>query len=99
MALKNPGRRGFLKNGVTAALGAAALPLMSPARGWADSALLEMEQAASGKSAGTALVKLDLDRRIGQIDRNIYGSFIEELGRCIYGGGYDPGSPPSERHG
>jgi alpha-N-arabinofuranosidase len=99
MALKNPGRRGFLKNGVTAALGAAALPLMSPARGWADSALLEMEQAASGKSAGTALVKLDLDRRIGQIDRNIYGSFIEELGRCIYGGVYDPGSPLSDGDG
>jgi alpha-L-arabinofuranosidase len=99
MALKNPGRRGFLKNGVTAALGAAAIPLISPTRGWADANLLELEQEVSGKSAGTALVKLDFDRRIGEIDRNIYGSFIEELGRCIYGGVYDPGSPLSDSDG
>jgi alpha-N-arabinofuranosidase len=98
MAVKNHGRRGFLKNGVAAALGAAALPLI-PTLGWADSRLLEMEQEASGKPAGAALVKLDFDRRIGEIDRNIYGSFIEELGRCIYGGVYDPGSPLADSDG
>jgi len=98
MAVKNPGRRGFLKNGVAAALGAAAFPLI-PTLGWADSKLLEMEQEISGKGAVASQVKLDFDRRIGEIDRNIYGSFIEELGRCIYGGVYDPGSPLSDSDG
>jgi alpha-N-arabinofuranosidase len=45
------------------------------------------------------LVKIDLDRRLGTIDRNIYGMFIEHLGRCIYGGIYEPGSPLSEERG
>jgi alpha-N-arabinofuranosidase len=99
MAVQNPGRRGFLKNGVTAALGVATLPLLSPTLGWAAPGTLEMEQEAAGKSAASSLVKLDFDRRIGEIDRNIYGSFIEELGRCIYGGVYDPGSPLSDSEG
>ena len=31
-------------------------------------------------------IRVDLDREIGQIDRKVYGHFIEHLGRCIYGG-------------
>ena len=46
-----------------------------------------------------AVVKIDLDRRIGAIDRKIYGMFVEHLGRCIYGGMYDPGSPLSDARG
>jgi alpha-N-arabinofuranosidase len=46
-----------------------------------------------------ALVKIDLDRRIGTIDRMVYGMFIEHLGRCIYGGMYDPGSSLSDENG
>ena len=45
------------------------------------------------------LVKLDLDRRIGAIDPKVYGMFIEHLGRCIYGGIYEPGSPLSDGDG
>lgn len=45
------------------------------------------------------IIKLDLDRRIGTIDRKIYGMFIEHLGRCIYGGIYDPGSLLSDGEG
>jgi alpha-L-arabinofuranosidase len=37
-------------------------------------------------------ISIDLDRRIGPIDRNIFGGFVEHLGRCVYGGVYDPGS-------
>ena len=46
-----------------------------------------------------ATIKIDLDRRIGQVNRNIYGNFIEHLGRCIYGGVYEEGSPLSDEHG
>jgi len=46
-----------------------------------------------------ARVKIDLDRKLGQIDRKIYGMFIEHLGRCIYGGIYDPSSPLSDANG
>ena len=37
-------------------------------------------------------IKLDLDRTLGDIDRNIFGGFVEHLGRGIYGGIYDPGA-------
>jgi alpha-N-arabinofuranosidase len=38
-------------------------------------------------------ISVDLDRRIGSIDRNVFGGFVEHLGRCVYGGIYEPGSP------
>jgi alpha-N-arabinofuranosidase len=37
-------------------------------------------------------IKLDIDRTIGSIDRNLFGGFVEHLGRCVYGGIYDPDS-------
>ncbi|NIM04190.1 MAG: alpha-N-arabinofuranosidase, partial [Armatimonadetes bacterium] len=46
-----------------------------------------------------ARVKIDLDRRLGVIDRKVYGMFIEHLGRCIYGGIYEAGSPLSDENG
>ena len=46
-----------------------------------------------------ARIKIDLDRRLGRIDRNIYGSFVEHLGRCIYGGIYEEGSHLSNERG
>ncbi len=33
------------------------------------------------------------ERPIGSLDRRIFGSFTEHLGRCIYGGVFDEGSP------
>ena len=36
---------------------------------------------------------LDRDFAIGQVDRRLYGSFIEHLGRAVYGGIYEPGHP------
>jgi len=44
-------------------------------------------------------IKVDAERQIGQIDSNIYGHFIEHLGRCIYGGIYEEDSPLSEKRG
>ena len=46
-----------------------------------------------------AKIKIDLDRTIGTVDQRIYGGFIEHLGRCIYGGIFDEGSPLSDAHG
>ena len=40
-------------------------------------------------------VSIDLERRIGDIDRNVFGGFVEHLGRCVHGGIYEPGSPRS----
>ena len=38
-------------------------------------------------------IAIDLEQRIGGIDRNIFGGFVEHLGRCVYGGIFEPGSP------
>lgn len=46
-----------------------------------------------------AVIKLDLDRVLGPVDRRILGGFTEHLGRCIYGGVFDEGSPLSDAHG
>ncbi len=46
-----------------------------------------------------ARIKLDLDRRIGKLDRRVFGGFIEHLGRCIYGGVFDENSPLSDERG
>jgi alpha-N-arabinofuranosidase len=46
-----------------------------------------------------AKIKIDLDRKIGNVDRKLFGGFIEHLGRCIYGGIYEEGSPLSDAQG
>ena len=48
------------------------------------------------KTAKTTLVK---SFKVGQIDKRIYGSFIEHLGRAVYGGIYDPGHPLADEDG
>ena len=49
--------------------------------------------------AQTARIKIDTDRKIGEIDKNLYSNFTEHLGRCIYGGIYDPGSSQADEAG
>jgi alpha-L-arabinofuranosidase len=46
-----------------------------------------------------AAVKLDRDNVIGATDRRLFGAFIEHLGRCIYGGIYEPGHPQADTKG
>ena len=36
---------------------------------------------------------------IGDIDRRIYGSFIEQLGRAVYEGIYEPDHPTADDQG
>lgn len=42
---------------------------------------------------------LDRELRIARIDERIYGSFIEHLGRAVYGGIYQPGHPEADEEG
>ncbi len=44
-------------------------------------------------------IKIDAERVTGKIDPNIYGHFIEHLGRCIYGGIYEENSSLSDKDG
>ena len=44
-------------------------------------------------------IKIDPERQIGQINRDIFGGFAEHLGRHIYGGIYEPGSPLADENG
>ena len=37
--------------------------------------------------------------KVGQIDKRVYGSFIEHLGRAVYGGIYEPGHPAADENG
>ncbi len=46
-----------------------------------------------------ARIKIDIEREIGTIDKMIYGNFVEHIGRCIYGGLYEPGSPLADTNG
>ncbi len=50
-------------------------------------------------SAQNARIKIDIERTIGEVNPHIYGNFAEHLGRCIYGGIYDEGSPLSDEDG
>ncbi|MBE5773667.1 MAG: alpha-N-arabinofuranosidase [Clostridiales bacterium] len=42
---------------------------------------------------------LDRDYSIGRIDDRLYGSFIEHLGRAVYGGIYEPSHPTADDEG
>ena len=46
-----------------------------------------------------ARIKIDIERKIDAIDPLIYGNFTEHIGRCIYGGIYDPQSPLADQTG
>ena len=46
-----------------------------------------------------ARIKIDTDRTIGEVHPLVFGNFAEHLGRCIYGGLYEPGSPLADAKG
>ena len=46
-----------------------------------------------------AKLTLCAEYKVGQIDPRIYGSFIEHLGRAVYGGIYEPGHPAADKNG
>ena len=47
----------------------------------------------------TASVRFDTENLVGEIAPTIFGGFAEHMGRCIYGGIYDPESPQADERG
>src|SRR5215831_4186173 len=81
-------RRHFL--GKAAKSGAAALA--------AGSWMTHSAWAQTTQPASTQVV-IDSSRTLATIDRHIFGSFLEHLGRAIYTGIYDPGSRLADSNG
>ena len=46
-----------------------------------------------------AKITVNKDFTVGEIDKRIYGSFIEHLGRAVYGGIYEPSHPTADDMG
>lgn len=46
-----------------------------------------------------ATVIYDRDFQTGEVDRRLMGSFAEHLGRCVYGGLYEPGHETADENG
>jgi alpha-N-arabinofuranosidase len=91
-------RRKFLKQVSNAGMACSATALLG---GFARGLVAEgPAQAAPSASRITgARVYVDTRRTIAPLDRNLFGSFLEHLGRAIYEGIYDPGSKLSDANG
>jgi alpha-N-arabinofuranosidase len=61
--------------------------------------LLAVSLSAYPQAPPTARIKIDIDRTIGEVDSHLFGNFAEHLGRMIYGGIYEEGSPLSDKDG
>jgi alpha-N-arabinofuranosidase len=46
-----------------------------------------------------AHITVDRDFNIGEIDRRLFGTFVEHIGRCVYGGIFEPGHPKADAQG
>lgn len=51
------------------------------------------------QTKGTARAVINQARYRSDLDRRLFGSFLEHLGRAVYTGVYDPGSPLADEHG
>lgn len=60
---------------------------------------MKKDSTASKKGIHKASLILDRDFSIARVDERLYGSFIEHLGRSVYGGIYDPANPKSDENG
>ncbi len=88
-------RRRFLKQASNAGMACSATALFgSLAHG-----LVAGQSAPAASAATTARIYLDTRRTIAPLDRNLFGSFLEHLGRAIYEGIYDPGSKLADASG
>jgi alpha-N-arabinofuranosidase len=68
---------------------------------WSASSMFgRLLSAQTSSTAGQPTrIFVDTRRTIAPIDRNLFGSFLEHLGRAIYEGIYDPGSKLSDSNG
>ena len=46
-----------------------------------------------------ATMLLDRDFSVGDTDRRLFGAFVEHLGRCVYGGLFEPDHPTADKNG
>jgi alpha-L-arabinofuranosidase len=46
-----------------------------------------------------ARIIVDSDFNISQLDRRLFGSFVEHMGRCVYTGIFEPGHPTADANG
>jgi alpha-N-arabinofuranosidase len=82
-------RRDFLRQVSTAGIALSAKGLFGP--------LLNAQTVAGG--GDVSRIYVDSRRTIAPLDRNLFGSFLEHLGRAIHEGIYDPGSSLSDASG
>ncbi len=82
-------RREFLKQAATAGIAFSANTFLNPFA-WSQ---------PSPDSGDVARIYVDSRRIIAPLDRNLFGSFLEHLGRAIYTGVYDPDSSLSDASG
>src|SRR5271156_4178186 len=47
----------------------------------------------------TSRIIVDRDFVVSPLDRRIFGTFVEHMGRCVYGGIYEPGHPTADANG
>ncbi len=83
-------RRRFLREVAAAGVAASANQLFGG---------LAKAQTATAQASGPARLYVDARRTCATLDRNVFGSFLEHLGRAIYEGIYDPGSALSDSNG
>jgi alpha-N-arabinofuranosidase len=89
-AMVRNSRRRFLQQASSAGLGLSATHLLGP---------LALCQSGSASTGQPARVDVDSRRTLAPLDRNLFGSFLEHLGRAIYEGIYDPNSKLAEGNG
>src|SRR6266581_2068543 len=58
-----------------------------------------LPQTSPADASADVRIYIDSRRTIAPLDKNLFGSFLEHLGRAIYAGIYDPGSPLSDAKG
>jgi alpha-N-arabinofuranosidase len=83
--MKNISRRNFMKKSARTGLAAAAGVAAS--------------RFGIAQTRTTTRLEIDTDRQIAPIDRHLFGSFLEHLGRAIYEGIYEPGSKFADANG
>ena len=89
--MSSPDRRRFLQQAASAGMA------------WGVSSMFGRSflaaQTSSPNTSDVVRVYVDSRRVIAPLDRNLFGSFLEHLGRAIYEGIYDPGSKLSDANG
>src|SRR5215207_4743623 len=55
--------------------------------------------SAHAEPGAQASLTLDPNFEVGPLNRRIFGSFVEHMGRCVYTGIYEPEHETADQHG